>query len=115
MVIEYCILATVPRVLLQGVGSGKAGALVYLVTRHIPIAQNGTLHIVGVQYIVDCLDYVTWCSHHCCEGSAIVVLILQMRSLRLREVVIHLRSHSSSLGLVLLTLECCRGVSAGER
>lgn len=37
MIIESYILATVPRVLLQGVGSGKAGALVYLVTSRPPV------------------------------------------------------------------------------
>ena len=48
MVIECCILAIVPRVLLQGVGSGKEEALVYLVPSHPPGAPYRTLHIVGV-------------------------------------------------------------------
>lgn len=67
-------------------GSGKAGALVYLVPRHLPRAHYGTLRIVGVEYIADRLDYITQCSHHCRVGTAIVVFILQMRSLGLRDV-----------------------------
>lgn len=59
MVIERCILVIVPRVLLQGVGSGKAGALVCLVPRHLPSAHYGTLHIVGVEYIAGHLDYIS--------------------------------------------------------